>query len=119
MATMPLVAGVDSSTQSCKIVIRDAESGALLRRGSAPHPEGTEVDPEAWWSALQEAIDMAGGIDDVAAISVAAQQHGMVCLDAAGGVARQRRGGDRSPLHRPFRRIGHRILVTRNRQILA
>ena len=42
---MPLVAGVDSSTQSCKIVIRDAETGALLRRGSAPHPEGTEVDP--------------------------------------------------------------------------
>jgi xylulokinase len=85
---MPLVAGVDSSTQSCKIVIRDAETGALLRRGSAPHPEGTEVDPEAWWSALQESIERAGGIDDVAAISVGAQQHGMVCLDAAGGVVR-------------------------------
>ncbi|SFT39869.1 xylulokinase [Arthrobacter sp. ov118] len=85
---MPLVAGVDSSTQSCKIVIRDADTGALLRHGSAPHPEGTEVDPEAWWSALQEAIEQAGGIDDVAAISVGAQQHGMVCLDAAGGVVR-------------------------------
>ena len=85
---MPLVAGVDSSTQSCKIVIRDAESGAVIRHGSAPHPEGTEVDPEAWWSALQEAIERAGGIDDVAAISVGAQQHGMVCLDAAGGVVR-------------------------------
>jgi xylulokinase len=85
---MPLVAGVDSSTQSCKIVIRDAETGSLLRQGSAPHPAGTEVDPEAWWSALQQAIEMAGGIDDVSAVSVAAQQHGMICLDSDGGVVR-------------------------------
>ena len=85
---MPLVAGVDSSTQSCKIVIRDAETGALLRQGSAPHPAGTEVDPEAWWSALQKAIEAAGGIDDVTAISVGAQQHGMICLDPEGEVVR-------------------------------
>jgi xylulokinase len=85
---MPLVAGVDSSTQSCKIVIRDAETGSLLRQGSAPHPAGTEVDPEAWWSALKQAIEMAGGIDDVPAVSVAVQQHGMVCLDSDGGVVR-------------------------------
>ena len=35
---MPLVAGVDSSTQSCKVVIRDAETGKLVREGRAPHP---------------------------------------------------------------------------------
>lgn len=85
---MPLVAGVDSSTQSCKIVIRDAESGVLVRQGRAPHPEGTEVDPAAWWSALGEAVSAAGGLADVAAISVAGQQHGMVCLDDAGAVVR-------------------------------
>jgi xylulokinase len=85
---MSLVAGVDSSTQSCKVVIRDAETGVLLRRGSAPHPTGTEIDPEAWWSALQQAIAAAGGIDDVGAVSVAAQQHGMICLDSDGGVVR-------------------------------
>ncbi|MCW2492667.1 MAG: xylB, partial [Frankiales bacterium] len=62
---MPLVAGVDSSTQSCKIVIRDAETGRLVRQGRAAHPDGTEVDPAAWWSALQQAIDSAGGLDDV------------------------------------------------------
>ena len=61
---MPLVAGVDSSTQSVKIVIRDAESGALIREGRASHPDGTEVDPERWWDALQEAITAAGGLDD-------------------------------------------------------
>ncbi|MEI7056991.1 xylulokinase [Nocardioides sp. CCNWLW239] len=85
---MPLVAGVDSSTQSCKVVVRDAESGALVRSGSAPHPSGTEVDPAAWWSALSSAVEAAGGLDDVAAVSVGGQQHGMVCLDEAGEVVR-------------------------------
>ncbi|MDF9279260.1 FGGY family carbohydrate kinase, partial [Arthrobacter sp. EH-1B-1] len=85
---MALVAGVDSSTQSCKVVIRDAESGELVRSGSAQHPHGTEVHPDAWWTALQEAITAAGGFDDVAAVSVAGQQHGMVCLDANGEIIR-------------------------------
>ncbi|HEX2773476.1 MAG TPA: xylulose kinase, partial [Micromonosporaceae bacterium] len=69
---MPLVAGVDSSTQSCKVVIRDAETGELVRQGRAPHPDGTEVDPRAWWDALQRAAAEAGGFHDVAAVSVAA-----------------------------------------------
>ncbi|GIH75079.1 xylulokinase [Planobispora longispora] len=86
---MTLVAGVDSSTQSCKVVIRDADTGVLVRQGRAAHPEGTEVDPEAWWTALGEAVDRAGGLDDVAAVSVAAQQHGMVCLDESGNVVRK------------------------------
>ncbi|PQZ98150.1 xylulose kinase [Arthrobacter sp. MYb224] len=85
---MQLVAGVDSSTQSCKVVIRDAGSGALIRQGSARHPSGTEIDPEHWWTALQQAIEEAGGLEDVSAISVAGQQHGMVCLDADGAVVR-------------------------------
>ncbi|MFJ8684895.1 xylulokinase [Micromonospora wenchangensis] len=85
---MPLVAGVDSSTQSCKVVVRDAETGALVREGRAPHPDGTEVDPRAWWDALLAAVEAAGGLADVAAVSVAGQQHGMVCLDEAGEVVR-------------------------------
>ncbi len=85
---MTLVAGVDSSTQSCKIVVRDLETGALVRSGRAPHPDGTEVDPAAWWSALQQAIAEAGGLEDVAAVSIAGQQHGMVVLDAEGRVIR-------------------------------
>ncbi len=85
---MPLVAGIDSSTQSCKVVIRDAATGELVRSGRATHPDGTEVDPVHWWSALQAAIDDAGGFDDVAAVAVGAQQHGMVCLDEDGEVVR-------------------------------
>jgi len=83
-----LVAGVDSSTQSCKVVIRDADTGKLVREGRAAHPDGTEVHPDAWWTALQQAVDSAGGLDDVSAAAVAGQQHGMVCLDETGQVVR-------------------------------
>jgi xylulokinase len=85
---MTLVAGVDSSTQSCKVVVREAETGRLVRSGRAAHPDGTEVDPAAWWSALREALAEAGGLDDVDAVSIAGQQHGMVVLDADGRVIR-------------------------------
>ncbi|SBS73568.1 Xylulose kinase [uncultured Mycobacterium sp.] len=85
---MTLVAGIDSSTQSCKVLICDTETGAVVRSATTPHPSGTEVDPEHWWSALQASIAQAGGIDDVAAVSVGGQQHGMVCLDEHGAVVR-------------------------------
>jgi xylulokinase len=83
-----LIAGVDSSTQSVKIVIRAADTGELVREGRAPHPDGTEVDPIHWKNALDVAITEAGGLDDVSAISVGGQQHGMVALDESGEVIR-------------------------------
>jgi len=79
---------VDSSTQSCKIVICDPASGKIIREGRASHPEGSEVDPQAWWDAFLEAVRAAGGLDDVRALSVGGQQHGMVCLDERGEVIR-------------------------------
>ncbi len=88
MAHLKLVAGVDSSTQSCKVVIRDAATGQLIREGRATHPDGTEVAPAHWVSALDTAIAAAGGLDDVCAISIGGQQHGMVALDSQGAVIR-------------------------------
>lgn len=85
---MTLVAGIDSSTQSCKVVVCDADTGEVARKGRAAHPGGTEIDPAAWESAAHRAIAAAGGFDDVAAVAVGAQQHGMVCLDPAGRVVR-------------------------------
>jgi xylulokinase len=70
------------------VVVCDAETGRVVRQGQAPHPDGTEVDPQAWWVALQAAVEEAGGLDDVAAVSVGGQQHGMVCLDEDGEVVR-------------------------------
>ncbi len=82
------VAGVDSSTQACKVVVRDAATGELVREGRSPHPDGTEVHPGRWEEALRAAIDDAGGLRGVQALSVGGQQHGMVALDAGGEVVR-------------------------------
>ena len=88
MANRQLIAGVDSSTQSVKVVIRDAQTGELVRQGRAPHPDGTEVNPQHWLQGLHLAINEAGGVADVSAISIAGQQHGMVALDSDGEVIR-------------------------------
>ena len=86
-STPSLVVGVDSSTQSCKVLVVDAETGEIARTGSAGHPDGTEVDPRRWWEALGVASEQAD-VTGVEALSVAAQQHGMVALDAAGEIVR-------------------------------
>ena len=86
---MALVAGVDSSTQSCKVVVRDADTGELVRSGRASHPDGTAVHPDHWWTALAAAVQDAGGLDDVSALSVGGQQHGCVALDSRGEVVRE------------------------------
>ncbi|MCU1646852.1 MAG: xylB [Nocardia sp.] len=79
---MTVVAGVDSSTQSCKLVVCDADTGTVLRQRQIPHPDGTEVAPSIWWDALRQACDRM--MRDVEAIAVAGQQHGLVALDADG-----------------------------------
>ncbi len=81
-----LVAGVDCSTQLTKVVLCHAEDGAVIGTGSAPHPDGTECDPGAWWDALMRAGR--GLLDRADAVGVAAQQHGMVAVDEAGRVVR-------------------------------
>jgi xylulokinase len=81
-----LVAGVDSSTQSTKVLLCQADDGTIVGEATAPHPDGTECDPELWWQALAQAGD--GLLDQADAIGVAAQQHGMVVVDEAGQVIR-------------------------------
>jgi xylulokinase len=85
---MKKVLGVDSSTQSVKVVVRDAETGEFIQSAARPHPDGTEVDPQYWYDALLEAIAEVGGLDSVDAISIAGQQHGMIVLDEKGEVIR-------------------------------
>ncbi|MGA9277094.1 xylulokinase [Ilumatobacter sp.] len=83
---MPRVAGVDSSTQSTKVEIRDLSSGEVVATGRGLHPTVTpprsEQDPESWCTAFDEAWSDAAS-PDVAAISIGGQQHGMVALDDA------------------------------------
>lgn len=88
---MTLIAGVDSSTQSTKVELRDLDSGRVVGRASAPHPTTTpprsEQDPTAWWTAFDQAWTRSGA-ERVAAIAVGGQQHGMVVLDADDTVIR-------------------------------
>ncbi|HUS41084.1 MAG TPA: xylulokinase [Ilumatobacteraceae bacterium] len=87
---MPFIAGVDSSTQSTKVGIRDLDSGEIVASTSSPHPAVTppcsEQDPRSWSDAFERAwqgalADLPDG-SRIEAISVAGQQHGMVALDA-------------------------------------
>ena len=91
---MPFVAGVDSSTQSTKVEIRDLDTGEIVASASSPHaavtPPCSEQDPQSWWGAFEAAWSAAGaglrertGSGSVAAISIGGQQHGMVALDAS------------------------------------
>jgi xylulokinase len=87
-----VVLGVDSSTQSCKVEVRDADTGRLFGTGSAPHPPAfppsSEQHPIDWVtafvSATRAALASCSEPVTVKAISVAAQCHGLVLLDAAG-----------------------------------
>lgn len=84
-----LVAGIDCSTQSTKVLIIDVETGEIVAEGRASHEVVTgdgrsETDPTVWWTALQAALTETGRAADVAAIAIGGQQHGMVLQDADG-----------------------------------
>jgi xylulokinase len=79
---MPLVLGIDSSTQSTKAVLVDADDGTVIERRTAAHPPGTSVDPRAWVAALDEAAGPL--LPRAEAVAVGGQQHGAVMLDEAG-----------------------------------
>lgn len=87
MADDLLVAGVDSSTQSTKVVVCRAATGDAVRTGRAAHPDGTSVHPSAWWEAFTAAT-ADGLLDGVSAVAVGGQQHAMVALDDADEVVR-------------------------------
>jgi xylulokinase len=81
-----LVAGIDSSTQSCTVVLRRLDDGAAIAESRAPHPATfppcSEQDPDDWWSALRSALaELAQFLPRVAAASVGGQGHGLVLLD--------------------------------------
>ncbi|NBO98242.1 MAG: xylulose kinase, partial [Actinobacteria bacterium] len=93
---MPVVIGVDSSTQSTKVELRDLDSGELVASGRATHPDTgaaplSETDPKEWLKAFNTALEIATASKaqtKFAAISVAGQQHGLVTLDSKHNVVR-------------------------------
>ncbi|MCX6560133.1 MAG: xylulokinase [Candidatus Aminicenantes bacterium] len=91
-----LAIGVDSGTQSTKVLVVEAGSGRVLGRGQAPHamipglkPGQSEQDPATWVEALRTALAAAlreAAVDPgrVVALGVSGQQHGFVPLGADG-----------------------------------
>ncbi len=86
MASPTYVLGIDSSTQSCKSLLVDAETGEVVATGRAPHPDGTEIDPALWRTAMAQSCDDL--LPRASAVAVGGQQHGMVALDEHGHVVR-------------------------------
>ncbi|MDZ7265325.1 MAG: FGGY family carbohydrate kinase, partial [candidate division KSB1 bacterium] len=105
-----LFAGIDCSTQSCKLVLIDLEQTDVIYTDSINYDkdlpqyhtlngviqglgEGvSESDPQMWLDALEMLFTRlkksSVSLSDIKAISVSGQQHGLVCLDAAGNLSR-------------------------------
>ena len=84
-----LAAGVDCSTQATKVVVVRVDTGALVAEGRVAHEvirrgAASETDPEIWWNALTGALAQTGCVERIDAISIAAQQLGIVTLDSGG-----------------------------------
>lgn len=83
-----LVAGINSSTQSCTVMLRRLDDGTPVAEARAPHPPTyppvSEQDPGAWWSALRACFaDLRDHLGNVAALAIGGQGHGLVMLDEA------------------------------------
>lgn len=83
--TRPVVLGIDSSTQSTKVLAIDLETGGIVAEGRAPHSGQDIQDPRDWWIALVAAVHETVTPElDVRGISISGQQHGCVLIDTAG-----------------------------------
>lgn len=90
--------GIDTSTTSSKALLID-ERGEVIAVASNPHtlqtpkPLWSEQDPREWWDAvaasIRSVLEQAGiGGEEVAAVGLTGQMHGLVLLDEAGNVLR-------------------------------
>ncbi len=93
-----LLLGIDVSTTGVKALLVD-ESGAVvgdvttLHDLSTPRPLWSEQNPHDWWNgavrSVREALQQAGASgEDVCAVGLTGQMHGLVLLDESGEVLR-------------------------------
>src|SRR5215831_4911940 len=95
-----LILGIDSGTQSTKVLVVDARDGKVLASASQEYdlipglaPGAKEQHPHTWRDAaaagIRRALRQAKAVAaEVKAIGVSGQQHGFVPLDASGEVIR-------------------------------
>lgn len=94
--------GLDLGSSSVKAALVEAETGRPVASAfspdvemsiHAPRPGWAEQDPETWWRELKVAVgklrlQVPFKKDDILAIGISYQMHGLVCVDAAGAVLR-------------------------------
>src|SRR5439155_8802217 len=95
-----LLVGIDSGTQSTKVLVVDSRDGKVLASASQAYdlipdlpPGAKEQHPHTWReataSAIRQGLRQAKAVAaDVVAIGVSGQQHGFVPLDDQGEVIR-------------------------------
>src|SRR5213594_3301671 len=95
-----LLLGIDSGTQSTKVLVVDARDGKVLASAAQSYdlipdlpPGAKEQHPHTWReataSAIRQGLRQAEAVAaEVKAIGVSGQQHGFVPLDRAGAVIR-------------------------------
>jgi xylulokinase len=86
---VPLVVGIDCSTQTTKALVVDSDDGSIVASGASGHEVhgvagARETDPTAWETSLEAALSQTGRGREVAALSVGGQQHGLVVLGPEG-----------------------------------
>jgi len=90
--------GIDTSTTSSKALLIDSRGG-MIAAASSPHthqtprPLWSEQDPSEWWEAVSASIrsvlaEAGVGAEQIAAVGLTGQMHGLVLLDKEGRVLR-------------------------------
>lgn len=98
MTASKLLLGLDISTTGAKALLIDA-GGSVVGSAttpltlSTPRPLWSEQNPADWWTGMAASIrrllaEQSVASDDIAAIGLTGQMHGLVLLDAAGAVLR-------------------------------
>ncbi len=92
------VLGLDVSTTATKAVVLDDDGRVRATAASAysyetPRPLWSEQDPSLWWNGTIQAVRAALAeadlrADDVEAVGLAGQMHGLVALDGGGRILR-------------------------------
>ncbi len=94
---MPYLLGLDISTTGAKALLIDHAGAVVASHNtpqalSTPKPLWSEQNPADWWqgmvASIRALLDASGAADDIAAIGLTGQMHGLVCLDVEGAVLR-------------------------------
>jgi xylulokinase len=127
------VMGIDIGTSGCKTLLID-EQGHVVRRAmeenplSTPQPGWSEQDPEDWWRAakttIQQVLKDFDHVNDIRAIGLSGQMHGLVALDRDGQVLRpcilwndQRTGKQCEEIHDIAGGVDGVLRLTNNRML--